>query len=202
MRDSRDIACCMLVLGSAEVPRRCWPSCSLSCWRCIDALPWMPFTGGSRSWGIRNCEKSWGLGHPVRMTMGPRFWIIFNLNRPIFSVQSTCAGRSLAFLFCLALNTSLIVLLEILGTGNIKSNMPRYSAQIRQYRDRQKQMPVFRRTFPASDNPLNINNRIQKGATARYTSGYGVGSFPARVRPEKVEETLLSFFSVTGVEWC
>lgn len=105
--------------------------------------------------------------------------------------------------FCLALNTSLIVLLEILGTGSIKSNMPRYSAQIRHYRDRQKQMPVFRRTFPASDNPLNINNRIQKAATARYTSGYGVGSFPARVRPEKVEETLLSFSSVhTGVEWC
>ena len=49
--------------------------------------------------------------------------------------------------FCLALNTSLIVLLEILGTGSIKSNMPRYSAQIRQYRAGKNKCQFFEERF-------------------------------------------------------
>ena len=161
MRDSRDIVCCMLVLGSAEVPRRCWPSCSLSCWRCIDALPWMPFTGGSRSWGIRNCEKSWGLGHPgTTLRRCACCWLQFHssddhglpiLNHFKFEPSNFLSQPPLGVLwlsfFCLALNTSLIVLLGILGTGSIKSNMPRYSAQIRQYRAGKNKCQFFEERF-------------------------------------------------------
>ena len=182
MRDSRDMVCCMRVLG------QCRSSKAL-----LAVLFFVLLTVHRRLALDALYGRQPVLGDPeLREVLRPG---------TSSSVNLRWAFSGFPF-FGLALNTSLIVLLEILGTGNIKSNMPRYSAQIRQYRDRQKQMPFFRRTFPASDNPLNINNRIQKAATARYTSGYGVGSFPARVRPEKVEETLLMFFSVTGVEWC
>ena len=139
----RDIACCLLVVGSAEVPRCCWPSCSFSCWQCIDALPWMPCTGDSRSWATRNCGKSWGLGHPGIL--------ILILKEPSWTVQLWNSENLWAFsgfphLF-VGFERKSIVPLEILGSSDIRSNMPRYSAQIDQHRDRQKQMPVSDERF-------------------------------------------------------